>query len=160
MKLRVALAGSFIGLACPTGAWAQEIPVALKGCFSSETTIIDKAGDVVFGMTVTRGVTDKTAGPASFPDKMMHDCRAVFTASKAGFEFTNRCNFVDDAGDKILSASSGTRDSFQWKWVAGTGKFEGITGGGTAKIDALYPRANPTVSGGCWSGKGTYSIKK
>ena len=69
-------------------------------------------------------------------------------------------NFVDAAGDKILSATSGTRDSFQWKWVAGTGKFEGITGSDTGKIDAVYPRANPAVSGGGWSGKGTYSIKK
>jgi len=160
MKLRVALTGTFIGLAFPIGTWAQEIAVELKGCYSTETTIIDRAGDVVFGMNVTRGVTDKVAGPASFPDKLMHDCRVVFTASKAGVEFTNRCNFVDAAGDKILSAASGTRDTFQWKWVAGTGKFEGITGVGTAKIDAVYPRANPTVSGGCWSGKGTYSIKK
>jgi hypothetical protein len=61
MKLRVALAGSFIGLACPIGAWAQEIPVALKGCYSSETTIIDRAADVVLGMTVTRnGQGDRT----------------------------------------------------------------------------------------------------
>jgi hypothetical protein len=160
MKFRVALTGSFISLACPIGAAAQETSIELKGCYSSETTIIDKAGDVVFGMNVTRGVTDRLAGPASFPDKMMHDCRSVFTASKAGVEFTNRCNFVDAAGDKILSASSGTLQSFQWRWVAGTGKFEGITGSGTAKVDAVYPRANPTVSGGCWSGKGTYSIKK
>jgi len=158
--LRTTLGGCLIGLLSPTAAWAQEIPVELKGCYSTETMIIDRAGDVVFGMNVVRGGTDKVTGPASFPEKLMHDCRVVFTASKAGVEFTNRCNFVDAAGDKILSAASGTRDSFQWKWVAGTGKFEGITGSGTAKIDAVYPRANPTVSGACWSGKGTYSIKK
>lgn len=160
MKLQAALTGMFFGFACPIGAWAQEIPIELKGCYSSETTLIDRAGDVVIGMNLVRGGTDKVTGAASFPEKLMHDCRVVFTASKAGVEFTNRCNFVDAAGDKILSVASGTRDSFQWKWVAGTGKFEGITGSGAAKIDAVYPRANPTVSGACWSGKGTYSIKK
>jgi hypothetical protein len=159
MKLRVVYSVSLIGLACSSLTWAQEIPIEMKGCYSSETTIIDRAGDVIIGMNIVRGVTDNT-GPGSFPAKTMHDCRVVFTASKAGVEFSNRCNFVDAQGDKILSVSNGTPDAYQWKWVAGTGKFEGITGSGTGKTDAVYPRANPTISGACWSGKGTYSIKK
>jgi hypothetical protein len=110
-------------------------------------------------MNVSRGVTDRV-GPGNFPDKTTHDCRVVFTASPHGIEFSNRCNFVDAQGDRILSVANGTRDSFQWKWIAGTGKFAGITGSGTGKIDADYPRASPNVSGACWSGKGTYSIKK
>lgn len=159
MKLRIVLSASLAGLVWSSPIWAQEIPIESKGCYSSETTIIDRAGDVIIGMNVVRGVTDHLSA-APFPDKTMHDCRGVFTASKAGVEFANRCNFVDAQGDKILSVSTGTLNSFQWKWIAGTGKFEGITGSGTAKIDTAYPRANPTVSGACWSGKGTYSIKK
>lgn len=159
MELRAVLSASLAGLAWSSPTWAQEIPIEMKGCYSAETTIIDRAGDVIIGMNVVRGVTDHV-GPASFPDKTMHDCRVIFTASKAGVEFSNRCNFVDAQGDKILSVATGTRDAFQWKWIAGTGKFEGITGSGTAKTDAIYPRANPAISGACWSGKGTYSIKK
>jgi hypothetical protein len=131
----------------------------LKGCLITETTIIDRAGDVVIGLNVTRGVTDRV-GPGPFPEKTTHDCRVVFTASKAGVEFTNRCNFVDADGDKVLSVATGTRESFQWRWIAGTGKFQGISGGGTGKIDSSYPRAQPTVAGSCWSGKGSYTIKK
>jgi hypothetical protein len=156
VKLQIAC---FIGLSFSLTAWAQEIPVELKGCLTTETTIIDRAGDVVIGMNVTRGVTDRV-GPGPFPDKTSHDCRVVFTAAPAGVEFSNRCNFVDAQGDKIISVANGTRDSFQWTWIAGTGKFQGITGSGTAKIDANYPRASPTISGSCWSGKGSYSIKK
>ena len=159
MKLRVVLSASLAGLVWSVPTWAQEIPMEMKGCYSAESTIIDRAGDVVIGMNVVRGVTDHVS-PAPFPDKTMHDCRVIFTASKAGLEFSNRCNFVDAQGDKILSVATGTRDAFQWKWIAGTGKFEGITGSGSARTDAVYPRANPTISGACWSGKGTYSIKK
>ena len=131
----------------------------LKGCLVTETTVIDRAGDVVIGANVTRGVTDRV-GPGSFPEKTTNDCRVVFTASAAGVEFSNRCNFVDAQGDRIISVANGTRDSFQWRWIAGTGKFQGISGSGTGKIDAAYPRANPAVSGSCWSGTGTYSIRR
>lgn len=159
MKLRGVLSASLAGIACSSPIWAQESPIEMKGCYSVETMIIDRAGDAIIGMNVVRGVTDNV-GPAPFPDKTMHDCRGIFTASKAGVEFSNRCNFVDAQGDRILSVATGTRDAFQWKWIAGTGKFEGITGSGTATVDAVYPRANPTISGACWSGKGTYVIKK
>ena len=156
MKTAIAVVGVF----CSCSAMAQQqIPVELKGCLTTETTVIDRAGDVVIGMNVTRGVTDRVgAGP--FPDKTTHDCRVVFTASPAGVEFSNRCNFVDAQGDKIISVANGTRESFQWKWVAGTGKFQGITGSGTGKIDANYPRASPTLTAACWSGKGSYTIPK
>lgn len=147
-----------VGLSCSFPVWSQPIPVELKGCLVSETTLIDRAGDVVIGMNVTRGNTDRV-GPGPFPEKTAHDCRVVFNASPAGFEFSNRCNFVDAQGDKIISVANGTRDAFEWKWIAGTGKFAGIRGAGTAKIDVTYPRAGPTLSASCWSGKGSYTLQ-
>lgn len=159
MRLRVAVSGGLLAFACSVPVWSQEVTVDLKGCFTSEATILDRAGDVVFGMNVTRGVTDRVSS-GSFPERTTHDCRVVWTASKAAYEFTNRCNFVDGDGDRILSAATGTRESFQFRWVAGTGKFEGISGSGTGVIDAIYPRASPTLSGACWRGKVSYTIKK
>jgi hypothetical protein len=159
MNVQFAMSSCLLATCCAVPAWGQSMPIELKGCLTSETTVIDRAGDVVIGMNVTRGVTDRV-GAGSFPEKTTNDCRVVFHASPSTFEFSNRCNFVDAQGDRIISVANGTRDSFHWQWIAGTGKFEGITGSGTGKIDANYPRANPTVSGACWSGKGTYSIKK
>ena len=157
MRIQSAVTGALLAFAVP--AWAQEIPVELKGCYSSETTVIDRAGDVLIGMTVVRGGTDRVS-PGPFPEKTMHDCRVIFTASKAGLEFANRCNFVDADGDRILSVAAGTRESFEWKWIAGTGKFAGISGTGVGKVDVADPRANPAVSGACWSGRGSYTLKK
>jgi len=81
MRIQSAVTGALLAFAVP--AWAQEIPVELKGCYSSETTVIDRAGDVLIGMTVVRGGTDRVS-PGPFPEKTMHDCRVIFTASKAG----------------------------------------------------------------------------
>lgn len=159
MRLRVAVSGGLLAFGCSVPVWSQEVTVDLKGCFTSEATVIDRAGDVVIGMNVTRGVTDR-ASPGPFPERTTHDCRVVWTSSKAGVEFANRCNFVDADGDKILSVATGTRDAFSFRWIAGTGKFEGINGNGTAVVDVAYPRANPTLSGACWRGKVSYTIKK
>jgi hypothetical protein len=59
MRLRRTIGTGLIGLSCcALTAWSQDIPVELKGCLVTETTVIDRAGDVVIGVNVTRGVTD------------------------------------------------------------------------------------------------------
>jgi hypothetical protein len=90
---------------------------------------------------------------------MMHDCRVLWSASKAGLEFTNSCVNTDKDGDKIISMATGTPKSFQWKYLSGSGKFQGITGSGTAEIVTRYPRSG-NVSGSCWQGRGTYTLNR
>ncbi len=111
MVSRVAVLAGCVLFACGSSALGQEHSVEFRGCLITETTIIDRAGDVIIGLNVTRGITDRI-GPGPFPEKTSHDCRVVFNASKAGVEFSNRCNFVHADGDKILSVADGTRDSF------------------------------------------------
>ena len=155
-------AGLIIGSSTGVGA-GQEIPVSIRSCSSFDAVIFDRVsdainGEVLVGTNVIRGITDRV-GPGPFPEKMSHDCRVVFTAAGTRIDFSNRCVYVDAEGDKIISEASGNQHSFQWKWVAGTGKFEGVTGNGTATTDALYPRVNAAVGSGCWTGKGSYSLK-
>ena len=72
-------------LALLTGAaWAAETPFEMKGCLASESTVLDKVGDVSVGMNVTRGTMDFVG---ALTDKMTHDCRVLWVASKAGLEF-------------------------------------------------------------------------
>lgn len=131
-----------------------------RGCFTSETMVIDRAGDVVIGQSEVRGVSDGLT-PGSPWDRTTHHCRSVWTSSNAGYEFSNRCTNVDGDGDRFFTMAFGTSlKSFKWVYIAGTGKHAGITGGGEASIEQVYPRTTPTLGGACWRGKGTYSIKK
>jgi hypothetical protein len=156
MKPRIVATAALTVIVFASPALAED--VEFKGCYTTEGTIIDKAGDTLIGVNVARGVVDRVSG--TWPvDKMLMDCRSVFTVSKAGLEFTNRCTFIDKDDHRALSVSTGTLQSFQWKWIAGTGKYEGIAGSGGGAIDSPYPGA-ASIGGACWRGKGSYSIKK
>jgi len=137
-----------------SAALAADRPIEMKGCLVTEATVLGKVGEVTVGTNISRGSIDVTGG---LSDKMTHDCRVVWSASKAGLEFTNRCVNTDKDGDMTISMASGTPKSFQWKYLSGTGKFQGITGSGTAEIVTRYPRAG-SVAASCWQGRGTYTL--
>jgi hypothetical protein len=150
------LAAVALATAAISSAWGAESPIEMKGCIVTESTVIDKVGEVTIGLNVTRGQMDVTGGPS---DKMTHDCRVLWAASKAGLEFTNRCVNTDKDGDKTITMANGTPKSFQWRYLSGSGKFAGITGGGTAEITTRYPRGG-NVSASCWQGRGTYTLSR
>jgi hypothetical protein len=121
--------------------------------------VIDKAGNVAILQSVTRGVVN-AAKPGGPFDKTTYECRAVLNASPAGAEFNNRCVFVDTDGHKTVGASTGTPKGWQWKFLGGSGKWEGISGGGPGEPDVAHARLSPSVTGACWRAKGTYTLKK
>jgi len=139
-----------------TGIARAETPFEFKGCIANESAVLDTVDGVTVGMNVTRGTMDLVGAPA---DKMLHDCRVLWLASKAGVEFTNRCVNLDKDGDKHVTMATGTPKSFQWKFVSGSGKYAGITGGGTAEITTPYPRGKG-INASCYQGRGTYTLKQ
>ncbi|MDH4323988.1 MAG: hypothetical protein OEW90_07585 [Betaproteobacteria bacterium] len=143
----------------PLAALAQSVPYDIKVCNITEATVIDSAGDVTVLATHGRGITD--SNPAGGPfDGTTYECRSVMDASKVSVEFSGRCTFVDKDGHKALGAFTGTPKGWEWKFVGGTGKWEGIRGGGTTKPLKQYARLSPTVTAACAHATGTYEINK
>jgi hypothetical protein len=138
---------------------AQEKPYEIRVCSTAETTVIDNAGGVTIVASVTRGMADSVPPGGPF-DKTTFECRGVTNASKAGVDYNSRCTFVDADGHRVVGATAGTAQGWTWKFLGGTGKWEGIEGGGTGKSVAQYPRLSPSVSAGCGIAKGTYTLKK
>ncbi len=153
------LAVTLMTACAPLIAVAQERPYEIKVCSTSESTVIDKAGEVTILAGVTRGIADSVAPGGPF-DKTSFECRGVTNASKAGVDYNSRCVFVDADGHKVVGTNVGTAQGWTWKFLGGTGKWEGIEGGGTGKSIAQYPRPSPAVSAGCGIAKGTYTLKK
>lgn len=143
----------------PLLATAQGQPYDLKLCNTVETTVIDSAGDTTILAGHARGISDSNTPGGPF-DRQTYECRSVLNASKTAVEFTGRCTFVDMDGHKALGAFSGTPAGWTWKFLSGTGKYEGIEGGGTTKPLKQYPRLSAAVSGACAHATGTYTIKK
>lgn len=158
MRIRVyAIAAAMAGVSL--AVQAQERPYEIKVCSTSESTVIDKTGEVTILAGVTRGIADSVATGGPF-DKTTFECRGVTNASKAGVDYNSRCTFIDADGHKVVGATVGTAQGWTWKFLGGTGKWEGIEGSGTGKSVAQYPRLSPTVSAGCGISKGTYTLKK
>lgn len=152
-------AGAVLALVPQNSAWAQETAYEVRGCGVNEASVIDKAGDMTIASSQTRGNADFTS-PGMPPVKFTYECRAVLHFSKAGAEFSNRCTFVDPDGDRLVGASNGTPKGWQWRYLGGTGKWEGITGGGPGVPDGTYARMSPSVAGSCYKATGTYTLKK
>ncbi|MEE4603243.1 MAG: hypothetical protein V2J65_18320 [Desulfobacteraceae bacterium] len=156
-RISFALAMVLALLTVYSGAsYGGEFPYELKGCGTSERTIIDKADDVVIGQSLARGVTESVPQGGPF-DKMIYECGGHWQLSKTGFEISQSCTFVDSDGDKTLGTTVGNAQGWDWKFIAGTGKWKGITGGGPTKPVGKYGRLQ-AVSAGCWHGKGTYQL--
>ncbi|MEX2198669.1 MAG: hypothetical protein WD886_07645 [Burkholderiales bacterium] len=155
MKMAI-LAAAIAGAFAAAAAASAETPFDMKGCLANESTVLDKVGDVTVGMNVTRGTMDFVG---ALTDKMTHDCRVLWVASKAGLEFTNRCVNIDKDGDKHFTMASGTPKSFQWRFLSGSGKYAGISGGGTGEIHSPYPRGS-NFGASCWQGRGTYTLNR
>jgi hypothetical protein len=143
----------------PSLALAQERPYEIRVCSTTETSVIDKAGDVTIVSSVSRGMANSVAAGGAF-DRTSFECRGVTNAAKSGVGYNSRCTFVDMDGDKVVGATAGNAQGWTWKFLGGTGKWAGIEGGGTGKPVAPYPRLSPTVTAGCGLATGTYTLKK
>jgi hypothetical protein len=154
-----AVVGAVALAAVSFAAQAQERSYEIKVCSTAESAVIDKAGEVTIVASVTRGIADSVTPGGPF-DKTAFECRGVTNASKAGMDYNSRCTFVDADGHRVVGATTGTAQGWTWKFLGGTGKWEGIEGGGTGKFVAPYPRISPTVTAGCGISKGTYTLKK
>jgi len=140
-------------------ALAQELPYDIKLCGVQEVTVIDRARDIVITHYVTRGIVDSFLPNHPF-DKLSYECRGLTHSSKEGGELATRCTFLDAEGHKALGYGVGPPKEWRWTFLGGTGKFEGISGGGTATPFAAYPKLSPTIGAGCNRATGTYSLKK
>lgn len=139
--------------------FAQEQSYEIKVCSATEVTVIDRARDTTILASVSRGIADSVKPGGAF-DKTTFECRGVTNASKTGVDYNSRCTFVDADGDRVVGATAGHAKGWSWKFLGGTGKWEGIQGGGTGRSIGAYPRLSPSVSAGCGLATGTFSIKK
>lgn len=160
--------GMYIGMftlyfaATAMPAMGNELKYALGGCSITDVTIIDKAGGVTIGHNKSRGVTHSIPAGNAF-DNMSFECQSTWNASKAGVEFEGRCTFIDKDGDRVFGVASKTDTAMKgwnWKYLGGSGKWEGLSGGGTSKYVKRLPKIRPGVNTGCWEARGTYALAK
>lgn len=146
----------------PNGAAvAKEIPYSMRGCSVTDVSVLAKAGGVTIGSSKARGASASIppGNPESF-DAMAYECHSTWNASKAGVEFSGRCTFVGKGDDRLVGAYTSNGAGWDWKFLSGTGKWEGIKGGGQSKVVLRPAKLKPSVTTGCWESTGSYTLAK
>ena len=109
------------------------------------------------GRTLTRQVLRGTA-IANDPDtplsRASQDCMFTTVTSADGNSFSSGgyCDGVDAEGDVYWAVGTATEKGGTWKYVGGTGKFEGLEGGGTYQIVLAWPDGKVMAT---WDGTAT-----
>ncbi len=71
------------------------------------------------------------------------------------------CEYLDADGDRFIASWSVTAPGQgEWRFVDGTGKFEGIAGEGTYQSVGAFPSFEPREQLSCIETTGTYSLSR
>jgi hypothetical protein len=109
------------------------------------------------GRTVTRQVLNGTAinhdpgTPLSFASQ---DCMFTTVTSADGKSFSSGgyCDGIDKDGDVYWAYGKATENGGKWWYLGGTGKFEGLEGGGTYQLALEWPDGKVMAT---WDGTAT-----
>jgi hypothetical protein len=144
----IAVIGLFVGVAVVGDALAGEKVKGRNVYYTAKWQQIevgDEEGHVV-AISETKSITTVFQGRA-IPDGLVGRGVGFFDIGKTGVRFTHGYQeFTDKDGDKIYCEWSG---GGKWSYAKGTGKFEGIKGGGTS---AYYPKS-PEQAYSDWEGE-------
>jgi len=109
------------------------------------------------GMTVTRQILKGTAiadDPTTPLSLASQDCMFTTVTAADGKSFSSGgyCDGVDKDGDVYWAVGTADQNGGEWHYIGGTGKFEGLEGGGTYQLALEWPDGKVMAT---WAGTGT-----
>jgi hypothetical protein len=139
--------------------FVQAEPIDMLTCASATTTMIIASEELTIMSYEGKGINIDNLVNKAF-DNMTTHCVGVFKSVSKKMEATLYTKYMDPSGDffvvDILQAGS-ERD---WKFLYGTGKWKGVSGGGKALYITRGKPITPGTTQSCFKITGTYEFKK
>ncbi len=135
-------------------------PSDTMSCGAGTVTTIAASPELTVMVIETKGIQiDNLA--SKFFDNMTYDSVGLFKIENGKFTGTSYMKYMDPSGDFVIveSTKDGGMD-YNWKYLYGSGKYKGITGGGKALPSTKGKPISPGTSQGCFKITGTYELKK
>lgn len=109
------------------------------------------------GRTVTRQVSKGTAiadDPNTPLSLASQNCMFTTVTAADGKTFSSGglCDGIDKDGDVYWAIGKADQNGSKWHYLGGTGKFEGLEGGGTYQLALEWPDGKVLAT---WEGTGT-----
>lgn len=154
---RAAAAIALLLIAGATGAQdANEGRIDWTMCWGGPTHLLNPAPDDRFGTYAVTGGVVAAAGPAA---TLSLECVGIFESRGRGGQSRGYCVFQDPAGHKIYGIDVRGAQGYTWEFLGGTGRYEGISGGGTTEVIGPMAPVRPGTLQGCRRLQGSYKLK-
>ncbi len=146
----------------PFSALAAELPK--EGSYDFNSCWSGTGNDITFSKTHTASNyeltgTNRSSPPGGFGDKTTFHCLGIFASFEGKVTVTSVCETIDADGDKRLLKYSTVDGKETMTFVAGTGKYEGMTMMGAVEQLGPFPSIKDGTFQGCNHRTGTYKLK-
>jgi hypothetical protein len=142
-----------------TQAFAEEVKYDVQNCYASQAQVTQADGLVAgsYAASVMGPINEGT------PEKMSGRCLGAFSIIDGQLNENGTCEWVNANGDKLFSVygrkGDFDKDEGTYRYVKGTGKFAGVTGGGKWMPVRVFPLNPGSIANGCVHDWGSYTIK-
>jgi len=147
---------TFFSFVVPTQA---QQPLDMLSCGASTATTIVSGQELTIFSVDGKGINIDNLASKAF-DNMTYHGVGVFKIDSGKFTGTLYMKYMDPSGDYLVVEVSAVGMESDWKYLYGTGKWKGITGGGKAFIITKGKPISPGTSQSCTKITGTYELKK
>jgi hypothetical protein len=151
----IALAACLLSITPASAAEEYDITV----CGASTITTLSSSAEVTILAIDTKGIAVSNQPKKAFDNTTYHGVSLVRIAAgqRVGTTFAR---FLDADGDAVVGETTIAPTEMTWRFLEGSGKWKGITGGGkTWPITNAKPIL-PGTAQACARATGTYEIRK
>jgi hypothetical protein len=134
-------------------------PMDMISCGDAKTTTIVSGQDLTIMGVEARGINIDNLASKTF-DNMTYHTVAVFKVEGGKMTGTLYSKYLDPNGDVAVVEISQVGMERDWKFLYGTGKWKGVTGGGKAIPFTKGQPISPGTIQNCTKITGTYELKK
>jgi len=134
-------------------------PMDMISCGDAKATAIVSGQELTIMGIEARGINIDNLASKAF-DNMTYHTVGVFKVEGGKMTGTMYSKYLDPSGDFLVVEISQVGMERDWKYLYGTGKWKGITGGGKAIPFTKGKPISPGTMQGCTKITGTYELKK
>ena len=138
---------------------AQAEQYDMTMCGSGTVTLVSGSPELTVLGTDTTGTTLSNL-PSKVFGNLTYQCVGVMKIEQGKPTSTSYCRFQDADGDGCVGEVNAAGTESSWKFLQGTGKWKGITGGGKNWPISKVKPIKPGTSQGCFRATGAYELPK
>ena len=132
-------------------------PYDITTCGSGTNEVLFSSEDFTVLSLESKGITRSNHENKAFDNNTFH-CMGVIQVANGKPEGSMFCKFLDPDGDVTIGISTVNGPEGTWEFVHGTGKWEGISGGGKNWPITKGKAVAPGTFQGCRKATGTYQL--